>query len=129
MTRSANGAAEMACGSRSLHLGGRARRALLRELAAGRYVVEPADKVPDLSRAEGEGLRQAMSSSPGRFPSHRSEPWCSKWIHTARDGRPDGHEGAVGLETRHLYPLAQVAPVGQQYEPQLTPPGQMYWAA
>jgi hypothetical protein len=34
----------------------------LRRLPAGRYVVEPADDVPDLSPAEEEGLRQAMAS-------------------------------------------------------------------
>ncbi len=34
----------------------------LRDLPAGRYVVEPADEVPHLTHDEEEGLRQALAS-------------------------------------------------------------------
>ena len=49
-------------GARVLHWNGRDLPAELRELPAGRYVVEAVDEVPALTVEEDEGLRQALDS-------------------------------------------------------------------
>jgi hypothetical protein len=48
--------------SRVLTWNGRDLPAELRELPAGRYVVEAVDDVPALTEEEDEGLRQALAS-------------------------------------------------------------------
>jgi len=49
-------------GSRVLTWNGKDLPAELRELPAGRYVVEAVDEVPALTEEEDEGLRQALAS-------------------------------------------------------------------
>jgi len=47
---------------RILHWNGKDLPGELRDLPAGRYVVEPIDDVPELMRAEEEGLHRALAS-------------------------------------------------------------------
>jgi len=48
--------------TRVLHWNGTDLPEELRDLPAGRYVLEPADALPDLPDGEEEGLRQALAS-------------------------------------------------------------------
>ncbi len=48
--------------ARVLHWNGKDLPAELRDLPAGRYVLEPADDVPELTEDEEEGLREALAS-------------------------------------------------------------------
>ena len=48
--------------SRVLHWNGTDLPDELRDLPAGRYVVESADEVPELTEDEEEGLQQALAS-------------------------------------------------------------------
>jgi hypothetical protein len=58
-------------GVRVLHWNGKDLPEELRELPAGRYVLEPVNVVPTLTDEEDEGLRQALASlraDKGRTP-------------------------------------------------------------
>ncbi len=52
----------ISCMARVLHWNGEDVPEELRDLPAGRYVVESLDDVPELTEDEEEGLRQALAS-------------------------------------------------------------------
>lgn len=59
-------------GSRVIHWNGKDLPEELRELPAGRYLIEPVDEAPELTDDEEDGIRQALASlhaGRGRTPA------------------------------------------------------------